>query len=146
MAYTKEELELLNTTEYTNDKLVLIGRIPSKKNSRITDRRTGRSFPSASYTSWVKLMSKQISAQFLIFNSELLTNGIFIRIYYPDNRKADLTNKSESIMDLLVDTGILEDDNWKVTGAIVMVPEYRKNAGGCEIHPISAFIKQIMKG
>lgn len=33
-------------------------------------------------------------------------------------RKADLTNKAESIMDALVDAGVLEDDNWFVCGDI----------------------------
>ena len=43
---------------------------------------------------------------------------ISIKIYAPDKRKADLTNKAESIMDLLVDNGKIEDDNWFVIGDI----------------------------
>ena len=35
-----------------------------------------------------------------------------------DKRKADLTNKAESIMDLLVDTKIIEDDNWFIINNI----------------------------
>ncbi len=38
--------------------------------------------------------------------------SIEIVIYAPDKRKSDLTNKAESIMDLLVDNKIIEDDNW----------------------------------
>jgi len=34
-----------------------------------------------------------------------------IIITFPDRIKADLTNKAESIMDLLVDLGVLEDDS-----------------------------------
>lgn len=37
-----------------------------------------------------------------------------IEFYLPDARKTDLTNKAESIMDLLVDNGIIEDDNCHV--------------------------------
>lgn len=34
-------------------------------------------------------------------------------VFYPQtSRKADLTNKAESVMDLLVDTGIIADDDW----------------------------------
>ena len=31
----------------------------------------------------------------------------------PDKRKTDLTNKAESVMDLLVDCGVIEDDSWQ---------------------------------
>ena len=34
----------------------------------------------------------------------------------------DLTNKAESIMDTLVDAGILEDDCWKQTGPVHLIP------------------------
>lgn len=36
---------------------------------------------------------------------------IKITVYFPDKRKSDLTNKVESIMDLLVDCWIIADDN-----------------------------------
>lgn len=39
---------------------------------------------------------------------------VTITFFAPDKRKSDLSNKAESIMDLLVDNGILEDDNWFV--------------------------------
>ena len=35
-----------------------------------------------------------------------------ITFYAPDKRKADLSNKAESIMDLLVDCHFIVDDNW----------------------------------
>ncbi len=48
-------------------------------------------------------------------------------IFYPSTkRKADATNKAESVMDLLVDAGIIEDDNWFV------VPEVRPKLGGID--------------
>jgi hypothetical protein len=40
--------------------------------------------------------------------------NVSIDLYAPDRRKADLTNKAESIMDLLVDAKIIEDDNWYI--------------------------------
>lgn len=40
--------------------------------------------------------------------------NIEMKFWFPDRRKADLTNKAESIMDLLVDAGIIEDDNVNV--------------------------------
>jgi Holliday junction resolvase RusA-like endonuclease len=39
--------------------------------------------------------------------------------FFPKTRRAgDLTNKAESVMDCLVDNGILEDDNWFVCGSL----------------------------
>jgi len=40
--------------------------------------------------------------------------------YMPDNRKCDLTNKSESIMDLLVDCFVIIDDSWQIVKTIIM--------------------------
>ncbi|MGI9118433.1 MAG: hypothetical protein ACR2IQ_02700 [Minisyncoccia bacterium] len=88
--------------------ITIYGRVPSKKNSRITTR-SGRSFPSAKYTEWHKDASLQ-----LIGKPKIETDYLEIHFYFPDNRRCDLTNKAESIMDLLVDNGLLEDDSWQV--------------------------------
>lgn len=45
---------------------------------------------------------------------------IKITIYAPDKRRADLSNKAESILDLLVDNGFLEDDNWFVVNKLTL--------------------------
>ena len=45
----------------------------------------------------------------------------------------DLTNKAESIMDMLVAAQILEDDNWFVTGPVLLYPHYEKNKTRCKI-------------
>lgn len=37
---------------------------------------------------------------------------IGIKLFPPDRIRGDLTNKAESVMDLLVDAGYLVDDNW----------------------------------
>lgn len=39
-----------------------------------------------------------------------------VMMYAHDARKFDLTNKAESVMDLLVDAGIIEDDNCEIVG------------------------------
>lgn len=48
------------------------------------------------------------------------TDSVIIDFYFPDARKTDLTNKSESIMDLLVDSMILEDDNHVVVPKLIL--------------------------
>jgi crossover junction endodeoxyribonuclease RusA len=40
--------------------------------------------------------------------------------YMPDNIKADLTNKAESVMDLLVDCKVIDDDCWQVIPRIML--------------------------
>ena len=92
--------------------LTIRGRIPSKKNSRINTR-SGRSFPSSKYTAWHKDASLQISRA-----HKQTQKGISLTFYMPDNRRTDLTNKAESVMDLLVDNGIFEDDSWQITGDV----------------------------
>ena len=95
--------------------IVITGRIPSKKNSRINTR-SGMSFPSSKYTSWHKDASLQLSGQKKIPNDSILT----LRFYMPDNRRTDLTNKAESIMDCLVDNGLLEDESWQVVSTLIL--------------------------
>lgn len=107
-------------------KIILHGRIPSKKNSRITNRKTGRSFPSPQYTAWHKDATKQLLEQDVPKAKFKLVEGISLTFYAPDNRAADLTNKAESVMDLFKDYGLIEDDNWFI------VPEVTLSFGGVD--------------
>lgn len=97
------------------------GSTPSKKNSRINTR-SGRSFPSSKYTAWHKEASSQVALCKEIPNGTHLT----ITFVAGDNRKFDLTNKAESIMDMLVDNGILQDDNYSI------IPSLTLRFGGVE--------------
>jgi len=101
--------------------IVIYGSTPSKKNSRINTR-SGRSFPSSKYTAWHKEASSQIIGIKEIPNGTNLT----ITFVAGDQRKFDLTNKAESIMDMLVDNGKLEDDNYSI------VPQLTLRFGGVE--------------
>lgn len=92
----------------------LTGRIPSKKNSKQWIFRGGRKFlvPSANYSAWHEEKLWELK-QYKVKNP-ITRCKIEILIFFPDNIKSDLTNKAESLMDLLVDYGILEDDNHKI--------------------------------
>ncbi len=107
--------------------ITILGRIPSKKNSRINTR-SGRSFPSSKYTAWHKDASKQLS----IYKEKYIRSfcPIELKFWFPDARRCDLTNKAESVMDLLVDNGFLEDDCWQITGPVILVP-----GGVCKENP-----------
>ncbi len=104
--------------EQKDVKFVILGRIPSKKNSRITTR-SGRTFPSKQYTKWHKDASLQLSLQ-VYKHFDFRAGTAEIVFWMPDARRTDLTNKAESIMDLLVDVGVIPDDCWKVIGKIVL--------------------------
>ncbi len=103
-------------------KIVLTGRVPSKKNSkRVFCRgKYPTVIPSEKHQEWHKVASVEL----LQFSNNALKRSKTLRMtfYPPDARKADLTNKAESVMDLLVDNGYLEDDNWfEVSGLLLMM-------------------------
>lgn len=116
-------------------KLEIKGRIPSKKNSRRQVIAGGRriNIPSKAYEVWHELASMQLMRTRYSFLSLPFKeiNGIRLAFTMPDNRRADLTNKAESVMDLLVDNKFLEDDSWQVTGPVILEPlgVDKKNSG-----------------
>ena len=99
-------------------RIILKGRIPSKKNSRNIFVVKGRllNIPSKQYEAWHEEKSWELKMR--KFEKLEKVESIEITIFAPDKRKSDLTNKVESLMDLMVDNGILEDDNWFVCGDI----------------------------
>ncbi len=108
------------------------GRIPSKKNSTWTIMVKGRAIrlPSQAYKEWNKDAKLQLTGKDKIPNGSHLT----LRFWFPDKRKTDLTNKAESIMDTLVDAGILEDDNYTIVPQLTLVYEMvSKDYPRCEI-------------
>ncbi len=73
--------------------------------------------PSAAYTKWHVEASTQIDRQFFAVGN---VQEVQLEFWLPDKRRTDLTNKAESVMDLLVDTGVIEDDNWQVIPRILL--------------------------
>lgn len=90
----------------------LKGRIPSKKNSKQFFIAGGRPIlaPSKNYKLWHEEQMWVLSKNKPKKPIENFTVQIVFRA--PDKRKTDLSNKAESIMDLLVDAGYITDDNW----------------------------------
>ncbi len=79
---------------------------------------------SKKYQEWHSEASTQIRRQ--LISSKFAGNAdaprnVQITLFSPDRRKADLTNKAESIMDLLVDNGVLADDNWFNVPSVFLV-------------------------
>lgn len=93
-------------------RIILKGRIPSKKNSKVWTWRILIS--SKEYRKWELDMIKQMQEQSI--PKSKLDKELYItyKIWFPDNRKADLSNKVESINDLMVDYWLLADDNHNI--------------------------------
>lgn len=112
-------------------KIVLTGETPSKKNSRINTR-SGRSFPSKKYSGWHKTAKMQVLAQTV---PEQFGFGLVlsIRFVHGDLRRRDSDNMVSSILDLLVDSNVLLDDNWQIVNRIEVDNSYEKGNPHCLI-------------
>jgi Holliday junction resolvase RusA-like endonuclease len=105
---------------------------PSKKNSRVVDRRTGRTFPNKRYTEWHKAASLYVRQQ----HAHPLDEGpfaLYLEFTHGDRVRRDSDNGVSSILDLLVDCGILPDDNWMVVSKINVSNLYDKGNPGVHI-------------
>lgn len=114
--------------------ITLTGIIPSKKNSRqiICRGRFPTSIPSKKHKEWHKVAMVQLSEQGI--KPEKLTSvNMTVQLYAKDKRKADASNKLESINDLLVDYGFLDDDNWFVIHKLTILPIIVDKVGGCHL-------------
>lgn len=106
--------------------IVIRGRIPSKKNSKriVVVRGKPLILPSTEHKKWHYDASKQLIPYWNEFVNTtplpLKRATINMRFFAPDARSADMTNKAESVMDLLVDNGFVEDDNWFICGMLVL--------------------------
>lgn len=75
--------------------------------------------PSKQYKEWHDEMYYVALSQTQVRDISLC--DITIRFYAPDHRKADSSNKAESIMDLLVDCGVLRDDSWFIVSSLHLI-------------------------
>lgn len=101
--------------------LILSGRIPSKKNSKIMVCRGKRPIllPSEQYAAWQVVSSWELKRQKP--EKGVTQCEIVATFFLPDARRTDLSNKWESVGDLLVDNGILVDDNCTVITKLTLV-------------------------
>lgn len=73
--------------------------------------------PSENHEEWHRQAIKQLYGIKPIEN----ITSVVLTFYPSSKRKGDLSNKAESIMDLLVDGGVLEDDNWFVVKHLILL-------------------------
>ena len=109
---------------------------PSKKNSRVVNRLTGRTFPNRRYTDWHDKAEIEIREQLARLGiTERIAEpcAVCMTFYHGDNRRRDSDNQTSSVLDLLKDTGVLLDDDWKIVREIRIQNEYKKGSAGCMI-------------
>ena len=105
---------------------------PSKKNSRVTDTRTGRTFPNKRFTEWHKAAALWLKTHYRCDRIEGPVN-VRLSFTHPTKRRKDADNGTSSIFDLLVDVGILADDCWNVVVSHSVTNAYEKGKALCKV-------------
>lgn len=98
-------------------KFVLDGEVPAKKNSRMT-LRGGKSIPSERFRAWhdcaLFLLSRQVMSQCETPPRLSSPLRVWVSFHHADRRRRDGDNSLSSVLDLLVDAGVLSDDSWEI--------------------------------
>lgn len=96
-------------------KLVIKGKPITKKNSMrmVTNKKTGRVFPipSKQFVEYQKLFLSQVKRPKQTIDQPVNVQAVY---YMPTRHRVDITNLLSATHDLLVDAGVLEDDNSKI--------------------------------
>jgi hypothetical protein len=116
------------------------GNTPSKKNQKqmAVHPKTKRLLivPSEAFKKWhgpavweMKLQASRMPVRFPLDRCK----HIVCKLFFEDRRRRDSSNTFESVMDLLVDAGILADDCWAITGPTFVFPALRPGRPGWEL-------------
>ena len=111
------------------------GEVPAKKNSRVV-LKNGKNIPSKNYQEWHKVAYASLFCQRIkqkIKKPVSSPVSLCIKFIHGDRRRRDSDNGLSSILDTLVDAGILEDDKWEIVRNVILENEYKENAPGVQI-------------
>lgn len=108
--------------------LTISGQVPSKKNNKriLKNSRTGNRFIANSkrFNDWYEMVVKEMTlvSKSRKFRNTKPTNPLKVTMvfYNKDNVRHDLDNMASSILDLLVDTGYLEDDCCRIVNRLII--------------------------
>lgn len=96
-------------------KLIIKGKPITKKNSMrmVTNKKTGRVFPmpSKAFVDYKKVFMSQVRRPKQTIDQPVNVQAVY---YMPTRHRVDITNLLSATHDLLVDAGVLEDDNCKI--------------------------------
>lgn len=115
-------------------RMIIKGETPAKKNSKILTR-TGKLIPGKKYQEWHKDAMLQVTEQKKLLQKLPIEREVIIYMdfIHGDQRRRDSDNGTSSILDLLVDAGILADDKWQIVRQLHVTNEYEKNDPMCII-------------
>ena len=116
-------------------KLLLYGAVPSKKNSRVINKKTGKSFPNKAYTGWKKECKTALLSQIPNYLTEEPHAHCAIKIVFTmgDKRVRDVDNAVSSLLDMLTDYKVLNEDNWRVVSELHILAVYEPGIFKTEI-------------
>jgi hypothetical protein len=121
----------LKTVPGSSFKFLLVGNIPSKKN-RVRFGSNGV-YHDANFSRWHKQAMAQLMPRVPKGGWIAKTKRVEIFFVFESRRVKDLTNAAESIMDLLVDCGILKDDNFTICKRVVLSARYIKGVSKTKV-------------
>lgn len=104
----------------TTTKIKIEGSTPSKKNSRKVNFKTKRTYLDPKFQLWYEQALIQVNAHIKSKEQIDETLAFDICFYHSTKRRKDPDNGLSSVLDLLVDTEVLIDDNWKVLPFIIL--------------------------
>lgn len=112
----------------------ILGETPSKKNSKIWTK-SGKLIPSAKHQKWHQDAMLQLSGQMAITKPETISQPVSVTLtfYHGDQVRRDSDNQAASIMDVLQDAEILEDDRWQIVRILNIYNHYDKGNARCLI-------------
>lgn len=117
----------------TSWKFILYGETPAKKNSKVWNKAKNLILPGRMFAAWHESALFQLGA-FRRPQSPLVGPvSVRVAFVHGDRRRRDSDNGLSSVMDLLVDAGVLSDDKWTVVRELTVRNDYVKNAARCEI-------------
>jgi crossover junction endodeoxyribonuclease RusA len=98
--------------------LTITGNTPSKKNQKqiIYVRGKPLIIPSKRHKEW---HTQAIAQLYGIKPVVSQISAIEVILYPPDKRLFDISNRAETLLDLLVDAHIIEDDNYKIVPKLI---------------------------
>lgn len=115
-------------------RMIIKGETPAKKNSKIWTK-SGKLIPGKKYQEWHKEALKQVEDQKKYIQKLPGDREVVIRLdfVHGDQRRRDSDNGTSSILDLLVDAGIIADDKWQIVRQLHVSNTYEKNDPMCII-------------
>lgn len=112
------------------------GEVPSKKNANKFNTKTCRVYKTKHYQQWHDVARLQVQSQMQKQNISSPINEpvkLSVIFVHGDLARRDSDNATSSILDLLMDCKIIEDDNWKIIRELHIRNGYVKGQARCKV-------------